>query len=42
MTMPPGTRYMLGATLLFALVNVCIKKLADLPALLPDFFLLRS
>jgi drug/metabolite transporter (DMT)-like permease len=27
----PGTRYMLAATLLFAFVNVCIKKLADLP-----------
>jgi drug/metabolite transporter (DMT)-like permease len=29
----PGTRYMLSATLLFALVNVCIKKLPGLPAL---------
>lgn len=33
MTISPGTRYMLGATVLFALVNVCIKKLGELPAL---------
>jgi drug/metabolite transporter (DMT)-like permease len=38
MTITPGTRYMLAATLLFALVNVCIKKLADLPALEIIFF----